>query len=177
MTRVRSVARSLAAAVLGAALLGGPAWAQADLPFSPQATEMCLRQAAGPAREICVGLSAAACMETPEGYTTVGMSTCLGREFAYWDTRLDAAYRSLLESDGRTDAEMADLGSAAPPLVPALREMQRAWIGFRDAACAYERAQWGGGTGGGPASAHCAMTITARQALALEDRIAGVGQQ
>lgn len=173
MTRFPTVA----AAALGALVLGWPVRAQPELPFSPGETEACLRQAAGPAREICVGLSAAACMETPDGYTTVGMSICLGSEFEYWDGRLNAAYRALLESDGRTDAEMADIGSAAPPLVPALREMQRAWIAFRDAACAYERAQWGGGTGGGPASTHCAMTITARQALALEDRIAGVGQQ
>ena len=173
MTRFRIVA----AAALGAAVVAGLARAQPELAFLPQATEMCLSQAVGPAREICVGLSAAACMETPDGYTTVGMSVCLGSELEYWDGRLNAAYRSLLETDGRTDAEMADLGSAAPQLVPALREMQRAWISFRDAACAYERAQWGGGTGGGPASAHCAMTITARQAMVLEDRVAGTGQQ
>jgi len=168
---------AVTAAALGALMLGAPVWAQPELPFTPAETEACLRGALGPAREICVGLSAAACMETPDGYTTVGMSICLGSELEYWDGRLSAAYRSLLDSDGRTDAEMAELGSAAPPLVPALREMQRAWIAFRDASCAYERAQWGGGTGGGPASAHCAMTITARQALALEDRLAGVGQQ
>jgi uncharacterized protein YecT (DUF1311 family) len=50
--------------------------------------------------------------------------------------------------------------------------MQRAWIGYRDAACAYEESQWGGGTGGGPASVDCAMRLTARQALALEARLA-----
>ncbi len=170
-------ATAFGAAVLFAVALGGPVRAQPELPFSPAETEACLSQATGPAREICVGLSAAACIDTPDGYTTVGMSICLGHELEYWDGRLNAAYETLRESDGRTDAEMAELGSAAPPLVPALREMQRAWISFRDAACAYERAQWGGGTGGGPASVHCAMTITARQALALEDRLAGVEQQ
>jgi uncharacterized protein YecT (DUF1311 family) len=49
--------------------------------------------------------------------------------------------------------------------------MQRAWIGYRDAACDYERAQWGGGSGGGPATAGCLMRLTGEQALALEGRL------
>ena len=50
--------------------------------------------------------------------------------------------------------------------------MQRAWIGYRDAACAYEASQWGGGTGAGPAAVGCMMTLTGRQALALEEKLA-----
>ena len=46
--------------------------------------------------------------------------------------------------------------------------MQRAWIEYRDATCAYEAAQWGGGTGAGPAFAGCLMRLTAEQALYLE---------
>ena len=46
--------------------------------------------------------------------------------------------------------------------------MQRAWIGWRDATCDYERAQWGGGTGGGPATVACLMRLTGEQALYLE---------
>jgi len=144
----------------------GPAAAQ-ELPFSPRATERCLAQAGpGPAREICIGLSAAACIDT-----TVGMSTCLGQEASYWDERLNAAYTDLMRIERGADAEMADLGSAAPPAAPALRDMQRAWIAYRDAACAYERSQWGGGTGAGPAGVNCVLHLTARQALVLEDRL------
>lgn len=154
-------------------VLAAPAQAQPDLPFSPAQTEACLARTEGLLREVCVGLSAAACIDTPDGYTTVGMSICLGRERDYWDGRLNDAYRALVDADSRVDAEMKDLGSAAEPMVPALREMQRAWIAFRDASCFYEYTQWGGGTGSGPASAECAMRMTARQALALEDRLAG----
>lgn len=159
--------------VAGLALSALPATAQPELPFSPAETEACLLRAEGPLREVCVGLSAAACINTPDGYTTVGMSVCLGREAEYWDARLNAAYQALLELDGKVDAEMAELGSAAAPMAPALREMQRGWIAFRDASCFYEYTQWGGGTGGGPASNDCVMRATARQALALEDRLAG----
>jgi uncharacterized protein YecT (DUF1311 family) len=57
-------------------------------------------------------------------------------------------------------------------MAPALQEMQRAWIAFRDTTCQYEVTQWGGGTGSGPAFADCRMRTTARQALTLEDRLA-----
>ncbi|MFT5363966.1 MAG: hypothetical protein ACI9VX_001592 [Dinoroseobacter sp.] len=46
--------------------------------------------------------------------------------------------------------------------------MQRAWIEYRDATCSYEAAQWGGGTGAGPAFAGCLTRLTAEQALYLE---------
>jgi uncharacterized protein YecT (DUF1311 family) len=52
-------------------------------------------------------------------------------------------------------------GLTVPPVAEALRDMQRAWIAYRDASCDYERAQWGGGTGGGPATAGCLMRTRA----------------
>ena len=87
---------------------------------------------------------------------------------------LNAAYAQLLAEAEGTDAEMKTLGSAAPAQVPALREMQRSWIAFRDAACGYEASRWGGGSGAGPAASACVMELTARQALRL---IAYAGQQ
>jgi uncharacterized protein YecT (DUF1311 family) len=66
----------------------------------------------------------------------------------------------------------AENGDFAPPSEPALREMQRAWIPFRDARCGFEMSLWGGGTGGGPAYAECLMIVTAEQALYLETALA-----
>jgi uncharacterized protein YecT (DUF1311 family) len=147
--------------------------AAGQVPFSPAATEACLAAATDDAgREACVGLSAGACMDTPDGSSTVGMGFCLGGERDFWDARLNAAYGTLMASEKAVEAEYQALGSAAPSPAAALLAMQRAWIGYRDAACAYEESQWGGGTGGGPASVDCAMRLTARQALALEDRLA-----
>ncbi len=152
-----------------AGLATAPLAAQ-ELPFSPSATEACLAGASSVTRQVCVGLSAAACIDTPDGYTTVGMSSCLGMELGYWDARLNAAYGALGDLEKAQDAEIKELGSAAPSMSAALRDMQRAWIAFRDASCAYEASQWGGGTGAGPASVECAMRLTATQALVLEDR-------
>lgn len=155
-----------------AALLAGPALAQ-DIPFSPEATESCLASAGDlAARQACVGASAEACINTPDGYTTVGMGFCYGAERDWWDTRLNAAYGALMEMETAVEAELKALGSAAPSPAVALRDMQRAWIGWRDAACDYEVSQWGGGTGGGPAWSQCTMQLTGQQALSLEDRLA-----
>jgi uncharacterized protein YecT (DUF1311 family) len=124
-----------------------------------------------PGREACVGASAEACIETPEGSTTVGMSSCFGAEHDYWDARLNGAYQALLTIEDAAAAELGDLGSAAPSPAEALRAMEQAWIAWRDAACGYEVSTWGGGSGGGPAGAACMMRLTARQALALQDRL------
>jgi uncharacterized protein YecT (DUF1311 family) len=160
------------AVFLAALAAAAPAIGQ-EVPFSTEATESCLEAAADrAARDACVGLSASACIDTPDGYTTVGMGFCYGKELEFWDARLNAAYGTLMEIEATADAELKELGSAAPSASDALRDMQRAWIAYRDAACAYERSHWGGGTGGGPATADCLMRLTAAQALALEERLA-----
>lgn len=152
-------------------LFAVPAQAQ-DLVFSPEATEACLA-AVTSNYESCIGHSADACMlDTPGGDSTVGMGACLARELDYWDARLNATYRALMERHRVTDVETREYAPSAPSLAEALRAMQRAWVPYRDAACDYERAQWSGGTGGSPATAGCLMHLTGRQALELEARLA-----
>ncbi|HRO11469.1 lysozyme inhibitor LprI family protein [Amaricoccus sp.] len=156
---------------LAAVLLALPAAAQ-DIPFSMEATEACVAEAADLAgRRACVGRAAEACMETPDGQTTAGMGACLDAEWRYWDERLNVAYAAQMDLETATEQELEDLGSAAPSPAAALRDMQRAWMAWRDAACIYEASTWGGGTGAGPASAECRLQITGEQALALEDRL------
>lgn len=144
------------------ALLAGPAFAQDGLVFSPLATETCLMQIGGAQ---CIGLSANLCMEATEGgSSTYGMGGCLSREADYWDVRLNAAYQVQMQTARDNDAEFGLVQSQAE----ALRDMQRAWIAYRDARCAYEYSLWQGGTGGGPASVACFMQLTGEQALYLE---------
>jgi uncharacterized protein YecT (DUF1311 family) len=157
-----------------AMILPAPVAAQ-ELGFSPAATEACLASTEDQNEyRFCVGRSAGQCMsDNPGGETTVGMSGCLDREWEYWDRRLNAAYQTLLGSAKRSDQVMVDLGSSVgAQQEPALRAMQRAWIGFRDAACEYEYSLWGGGTGGRPAITQCLMLETGWQALRIEARLA-----
>ena len=163
-------------AALLAALLPLGARAQ-EMTFDAGPTEACLAAAtADPA--VCIGHAADACMlENPQGETTMGMGFCLSAEWAWWDTRLNAAYAALMDLHRAGDARAKAEGLAAPAVAEALRDMQRAWIAWRDAACDYERALWGGGTGGGPATAGCLMQQTGVRTLELEGRIAMLGAQ
>lgn len=166
---------------LALALAGGlaavapvqPAAAQDAAVFSPAATEACLANAGpGPAAEGCAGLSAARCMaDTPQGDTTYCMILCFGAEADWWDARLNASYAKRMKAERATDAEMAAMGRQGPSAAEALRDMQRAWITFRDARCAYEAVQWMGGSGAGPAVAACHMRETARQTLIIEQTL------
>ncbi|WP_439526053.1 lysozyme inhibitor LprI family protein [Roseovarius mucosus] len=158
-----------------ALLLASSGAAQAEPVFLPDATLACTREAerlapnlSGHAVLDCVGRSAQACMTTDGGETTIGMIDCLDAELKLWDGRLNAAYAAKMDAARTSDAEMASIGASVPSLENSLREMQRAWMAFRDAACLYEQAQWMGGTGGGPATMACHMQETARQALRLE---------
>jgi uncharacterized protein YecT (DUF1311 family) len=149
----------------------GPAAAQ-DLRFSPRATDDCF--AAGGTAETCIGASAQACMvENEGGYSTLAMGFCFDRELQYWDAALNAAYQQLRNQLAATDAENRTYDANAPSQADALRDMQRAWIAYRDRRCDYERSLWGGGTGGGPAGIACLMSETAHQALYLEEQLGG----
>lgn len=141
-----------------------------EFQFSPAATETCFADMAEEQNpNTCIGASALACMEaTDGGWSTVGMSTCLEQERLYWDARLNAAYGNTRRDAKATDAEMAEIGSSVASQADFLRDMQRAWITYRDATCDYERSFWGGGSGGGPATVSCHMNMTAAQALYLE---------
>jgi len=158
----------IAAALFGAAvLLATPGQAQ-SLIFSPLETENCFN--VGGWEDECVGASAYACMQnTPGGDSTAGMSGCLGAEADYWDARLNMSYQRAMARARSYDADMG--GSSAPSVAGAMQEMQRAWIGFRDGLCDFERSTWGGGSGGGPATAECLMRATAKQTLYLENAL------
>lgn len=148
-----------------------------EMVFDPAPTEACLA-AAPDDLFACVGHAADACMvENPQGETTMGMSFCLSQEWEWWDARLNAAYGSLMERHREGDAQVKAEGLEVAQVADALKTMQRAWVAYRDAACDYERAQWAGGTGGGPATAACLMQMTGVRALELEGRIAMLGAQ
>lgn len=144
-------------------LTAAPAAAQ-ELAYSDYATDACLQS--GRDYTKCIGLSSLQCMQdTPGGFSTYGEGGCLDAELQYWDRLLNTNYKARMASSERNDVENTGFG---PSQAEALKQMQRAWIPYRDAKCDFERSQWGGGTGGGPATLNCLMNITAHQAVFLE---------
>jgi uncharacterized protein YecT (DUF1311 family) len=118
----------------------------------------------------CIGVAADACMEaTPGGYSTVGMVGCTDAELTWWDADLNTAYQALRAQERRADAEHRPIPGMPPrpSTADALRDMQRTWIGWRDATCLYEELQWWGGTGASLAGVTCRLHLTAERALAL----------
>lgn len=149
--------------LFSALFFAGGAQAQ-NIQFSPNLSLSCYYESDEMSQPLaCIGLSANQCMEvSPGGYSNRGMDLCYGAEIELWDGLLNASYKSLQENDKQNDANSG--GNRAI----ALRDMQRAWIVFRDTTCNYEYAQWSGGSGAGPAYAACLMHMTGQQALALD---------
>ena len=115
--------------------------------------------AAGPAPQRplteCIGAASDICMDTEDGgSTTIGISACLGRETAWWDSQLNVHYASLEQT-------------LDPDVFSSLRTAQRAWIGYRDAACAFAYDLWRGGSIRSTVHASCMLDETARRAAAL----------
>lgn len=150
-------------------MFGSQSFAQ-EMVYSPAATEACFANMVEDQNpDTCIGVSALACMEVNEGgWSTVGMGGCLNRELEYWDARLNDVYHRVRAAAKATDVEIQEIGSSVSSQAGAMRDMQRAWIVYRDATCEYERTMWGGGTGGGPATVACHTKLTAKQSLYFE---------
>lgn len=155
-----------AALVAVGLVLAASARAGDGLSFSPAVIEACLERGEGRA---CVGASVDPCTETsPAGGSTIGIAACIEAERAWWDDQLNAAYRQRLALARQIDAEAPVPGMRQRRSdVEALRVMQRAWIVFRDATCAFEGNQWWGGTGMSGAISACLMRLTGEQTLYL----------
>lgn len=114
----------------------------------------------------CVGLQADACIERNAGGPDMVISACRDAETVVWDGALNRTYARVLEHAKAHEA--GDMGYEPGQLTTALREMQLAWMGYRDATCGHtvERAK-PFGSGAGPAISNCALRETARQVFQL----------
>ena len=79
---------------------------------------------------------------------------CLNAEWQTWETRLTETYDGLKAIEEERGAEAAD----------ALVTMERGWIAFRDARCAYEQIT---NSDDPAAEATCKLNETARQVILL----------
>ncbi len=172
-----SILKFAIALTLAALPVTTPAVAQ-DIVFDESLSQSCYYESGvvdgdGYPASDCVGVSANACQDaTPDGSTTIGIGFCLRAEYAFWDEMLNEAYGTLRNRLKENDANRGD---GAPSQVDALRDMQRAWITYRDAACAFERSLWANGSGASIGQISCLMNETAGQLFVLTTEIDMVG--
>ncbi|NOD28865.1 lysozyme inhibitor LprI family protein [Ruegeria atlantica] len=107
----------------------------------------------------CTGQAANACQASPGNDTTIGISQCIQAETAIWDALLNEQYK----------LRRSELAEQDPELANQLRDVQRAWIRFRDAECGLQYSLWSGGTIRTIVAANCYLVETAERALELRD--------
>ncbi len=105
-------------------------------------------------RQCLFNLVATPCTNTPEGSSNLGTADCYRVEWAIWDELLNENFKELREY--LDDAQAAKL-----------REMQRAWIAYRDTTCNFYMVKINGSMAI-PMGNACAARETARRALLLK---------
>lgn len=117
---------------------------------------------------ICSGIGTKICMESSDnGYTTLGMMFCAQAETQAWDDLLNREYQSRLAGFRRVDAQEAEHFPQFANRAESLRNMQRAWITFRDAKCSLSYDMWGAGSMRNIAGSQCRQMMTAEQTIYL----------
>jgi uncharacterized protein YecT (DUF1311 family) len=90
--------------------------------------------------------------------TTVEMSACEGAKYKKADAELNAVYQNALASASKyTQKDVANL-----------RDAQRKWVIYRDAACEAEYGLWGNGTGAPLARVTCLLRVTKQRMADLK---------
>jgi uncharacterized protein YecT (DUF1311 family) len=105
-------------------------------------------------RQCVFNLIATPCTEKPENTANINIADCYRVEQAIWDDLLNENFKAL----------RADLDDKQ---ATKLRDMQRAWIAYRDTTCAFYMDKMNG-TLAIPVGNACAARETARRALLLK---------
>lgn len=90
--------------------------------------------------------------------TTYDTSVCLSKIHDKIDAELDTTYQEALSMAKRFTGED----------VENLKDAERKWIAYRDAACKAEYGLWGRGSGGPNAHAMCMIRITRQRTADLK---------
>lgn len=91
--------------------------------------------------------------------TTYDTSVCLSKVHDKVDAELNATYQKALALTRRFGSQD----------VEKLREAERKWTAYRDAACDAEYGLWGGGSGGPNAHTMCVIRLTRQRTNDLKN--------
>ena len=140
--------------------LAPPAWAGDSSGLDPARIDQCLADASTVGRQLdCAGVGQESCLAYAEAEhgdidPVDRQLNCLDAEWQVWETRLTETYDELKAVEEERGAQGAE----------ALVTMERGWIAFRDARCAYEGITK---SDGAVAEVGCKLNETARQVILL----------
>jgi uncharacterized protein YecT (DUF1311 family) len=147
-----------------------------DWSYDQTATQRCLATTKIQSnKRDCVGLSAEICADNAVGgFNTRSMTVCLGFELELFDKMLNQEYANVRGLSRELDQHDSGMNDDPVSMEDRLVQMQRAWITYRDATCAYEQRQMDGGTIGQLFYADCMATLTAEQTFRLQSSVLGL---
>jgi uncharacterized protein YecT (DUF1311 family) len=147
-----------------------------DWSYDQNATQSCLADAiSNTDKRSCVGLSAEICADNAVGgFSTRSMMVCLGFELELFDKMLNQEYAIVRDLSREQDKFDSGMNDDPVSMEDRLVQMQRAWITYRDATCAYEQRQMDGGTIGELFFAQCMAELTAEQTFRLQSNVLGL---
>ena len=149
--------------------MAGPA--AADTAFDATPLEACLREAPGRTEKLgCIGQAAEACWQADGNTAPTNAGPCMGKEYAWWQERVDINLAVLRLHGGLAEAERRTLGWPTDVL-DSLAAAQATWLAYREEACGYVAALWGPGSGQAVAWMECMMRRTAEHAFWLDERL------
>ncbi len=102
----------------------------------------------------------AGAQDCDEAETTLAMGVCLQDALAAADAELNLTYRLAMEQLGENEL---------PAVATSLKQAQRAWITYRDLACASESALYAGGSMAGIARTGCLLRLTTERVTGLSE--------
>lgn len=115
----------------------------------------------------CFGQMSTTRMDSQDGgHSTLGMVWCLSAEPDVWEGFLNDECKATREFARRAHEDEAVYFPEYAVRAEKLLEAQRAWIAFRDTACALDYAEWGSAMRN-IAYADCRMTMTAGRTIEL----------
>ncbi len=107
--------------------------------------------------------------------TQAEMNMCANKDYEAADKELNAVYRKAMASMKATDTELADIDTNLVGAVEALKNAQRAWIGYRDGQCELAGFEARGGSMEPMLVSGCLADLTKKRTDELKELANGFG--
>jgi uncharacterized protein YecT (DUF1311 family) len=107
--------------------------------------------------------------------TQADMNMCANKDYEAADKELNAVYKKAMASMKATDTELAGIDTNLVGAVEALKNAQRAWIGYRDGQCELAGFEARGGSMEPMLVSGCLTDLTKKRTDELKELANGFG--